>query len=63
MLEKQASQQSAKKRKRYTNFFDTNRTEIGRYAADYELLRVLLKIEGGAKIGNCSFTKIGLQIT
>ena len=36
MLEKRASQQSAKKRKRYTNFSDTDRAEIGRYAAEYE---------------------------
>ena len=27
------------------------RAEIGQYAADYELLRVLVKIEGGAKRG------------
>ena len=33
VLEKQASQQSAKKRKRYTNFSDADRAEIGRYAA------------------------------
>ena len=31
VLEKQASQQNAKKRKRYTNFPDTDRAEIGRY--------------------------------
>ena len=29
VLEKQASQQSSKKQKRYTNFSDTNRAEIG----------------------------------
>ena len=36
MLEKQASQQSAKKQKRYTNFSDTDRAKIGQYAAEYE---------------------------
>ena len=43
MLEKQASQQSAKKWKRYTNFSDTDR-------AENITMRVLVKIEGGAKI-------------
>ena len=33
VLEKQASQQSAKKQKQYSNFADTDRAEIGRYAA------------------------------
>ena len=52
----QASQQSAKKWKRYTNFSDTDRAEIGRYAAEYgnATIRtevcVLVKIEGGSKI-------------
>ena len=35
VLEKQASQQSAEKRKRHTNFSDTDRAEIGRYTAEY----------------------------
>ena len=35
VLEKQASQQSAKKRKRHTNFSNTDRAEIGRYTAEY----------------------------
>ena len=35
VLEKQVSQQSTKKRKRYTNFSDTDRAKIGRYAAEY----------------------------
>ena len=35
VLEKQASQQSDKKRKIYTNFSDTDRAEIGRYAAEH----------------------------
>ena len=48
---KQASQQSAKKQKRYTNFSDTNRAEIGRYTAIIYTTRVVVKIEGGAKIG------------
>ena len=38
VLEKQARQQSAKKRKRYTNFSDTDRAEIGQYAAVIHLL-------------------------
>ena len=56
MLKKQASQQSAK-RKQYTNFSDTDRAEIGRYTAEYgnttirTEAHVLVKIEGGAKIG------------
>ena len=43
--------------KRYTNFSDTDRGEIGRYVAEYgnTAIRteacVLVKIEGGAKIG------------
>ena len=57
VLEKQASQRSAKKLKRYTNFSDTDRAEIGRYAAEYEnataqlyycyYARVLVKLEEG----------------
>ena len=35
VLETQASQQSAKKGTGYTNFSDTDRAEIGRYAAEY----------------------------
>ena len=51
MLEKQARQQSAKKRKRYTNFSDTDRAKIGQYAAIVVTTRLLVKIEGGAKMG------------
>ena len=57
VLEKQASQQNAKKLKRYTNFSDTDRAEIGRYAAEYGnataqlyycyYARVLVKLEEG----------------
>ena len=53
-LAKQASQQSAKKRKQYTNFPDTNRAEIGQYAAIIVTMRVL---EGGAKIGTTHLQK------
>ena len=49
VLEKQARQQSTKKRKRYTNFSDTDRAEIGRYAAIIVTMRVLVKIDGEAK--------------
>ena len=52
MLEKRASQQSAKKRKRYINFSDTDRyTADYRNAAAIVTTRVLVKIEEGAKIG------------
>ena len=51
VLEKQASQQSTKKWKWYTNFSDTNRAEIGRYAAIIVTTCMLVKIGGGAKIG------------
>ena len=51
VLEKQARQQSAKKRKRYTDFSDTNRAEIGQYAAIIVTTCLLVKIEGGAKKG------------
>ena len=51
VLEKQTSQQTVKKRKRYTNFPDTNRAEISRYTAIIVTTRMLVKIEGGAKIG------------
>ena len=51
VLEKQARQQSAKKRKGYTNFSDTDRAEIGQYAAIIVTTFLLVKIEGGAKIG------------
>ena len=61
LLETQASQKSAKKGTRYTNFSDTDRTDIGRYAAEYMGMlllnvaivatRMLVKIEGGARIG------------
>ena len=48
VLEKQARQQSTNKRKRYTNFSDTDRSN-GQYAAI--IVTTLVKIEGGAKIG------------
>ena len=51
VLEKQARQQSAKKWKRYTYFSDTDRAEIGQYAAIIDTMRLLVKIEGEAKIG------------
>ena len=50
MLEKQARQQSGKKRKRCTNFSDTDRAEIGQYAAIVVTMRLLVKTEGGAKM-------------
>ena len=66
-MEKQASQQSAKKRKQYTKCSHTDRAEIGQYAAEYEnataqryYMCMLVKIEGGAF---SSFAKIRLQIT
>ena len=51
VLEKQARQQSAKKRKQFTNFSDTDRAEISQYAAIIVTTHLLVKIEGGAKIG------------
>ena len=51
VLEKQARQQSAKKWKRYTYFSDTDRAEIGQYAAIIVTMILLVKIEGEAKIG------------
>ena len=60
LLETQASQQSAKKGTQYTNFSDTERIEIGRYTAQryysYYTL-VLVKNEGGAKIGTTRLQK------
>ena len=50
VLEKQARQKSAKKQKRFTNFSDTDRAEIGQYAAIVTTC-LLVKIEGGAKMG------------
>ena len=47
----EASQQSAKKRKQYSNFADTDRAEIGRYTVITVTASVLVRIEGGAKIG------------
>ena len=51
VLEKQTSQQTAKKWKWYTNFPDTNRDKSGRYTAIIVTTRMLVKLEGGAKIG------------
>ena len=50
VLEKQARQQSAKKRKRYTNFSGTDRAEIGQYATIIVTTHLLVKTEGGAKM-------------
>ena len=50
VLEKQARQKSAKKQKQFTNFSDTDRAEIGQYAAIVTTC-LLVKIEGGAKMG------------
>ena len=55
---------STMKRKRYTNFSDSNRAEISQYTAIIVTTHLLIKIEGGAKIGiYCSFAKIRSQIT
>ena len=54
VLEKQASQQGAKKRKWFTNFPDTDRAEIDWCAAIIVTTRVL---EGGAKIGTAHSQK------
>ena len=51
VLEKQARQQSTKKRKWYTNFSGTDRAEIGQYATIIVTTHLLVKIEGGAKVG------------
>ena len=50
VLDKEARQQSAKKRKQYSNFLDTDRAEIGQYAAISVTTCLLVKIEGGTKI-------------
>ena len=49
VLEKQARQQSAKKRKRYTNFSDTDMAEIGQYAAIIVTTRLLVKLREGLR--------------
>ena len=51
VLEKQARQQSTKKRKWYTNFSDNDKAEIGQYAAIIVTTHLLVKIEGGTKVG------------
>ena len=51
VLKKQARQQSAKEQKRYTNFSDTDRAEIGQYAAIIIATCLLVKIEGRAEGG------------
>ena len=51
VLEKQARQQSTKKRKQHTNFSDSDRAKIGQYAAIVVTTCLLVKIEGGAKMG------------
>ena len=55
MLGSQASQQSAKKWKRYTNFSDTDEPRSAdtqqSSTAIIATMRVLVKIEGRAKIG------------
>ena len=50
-LETQASQQSAKKGTRYTNFSDTDRAARSAGTQNAATMHVLVKIEGGAKIG------------
>ena len=50
VLEKQARQQSTKKRKQYTNFSGTDRAENGQYTAIIVTTRLLVKTEGGAKM-------------
>ena len=57
VLEKEARQQSAKKRKRYSNFLDTDRAEIGQYTAIIVTTRLLVEIEGGAKIGTADLQR------
>ena len=53
VLEKQARQQSAMKRKQYTNFSDTNRLPRSANTLPCIIVttRLLVKIEGGAKMG------------
>ena len=65
VLEKQARQQSAMKRKRYTNFSDTDRAEIGQYTAIFVATRLLVKLREGLREVHmyCLFTKIRSQIT
>ena len=43
--------ESAKKQKQYTNFSDTNRDKISQCAAIIVTMRLLVKIERGAKMG------------
>ena len=50
-LEKQASQQSAKKQKQYSKFADTDRDEISQYTAIIVTTCSLVKTEGGARMG------------
>ena len=57
VLEKQARQQRAKKLKRYTNLSDTDRAEISQYATIIVTTCLLIKIEGGAKIGTAHSQK------
>ena len=51
VLEKPANRTLAKKWKQFSNFADTDRAEIDRYAAITVTLSALVRIEGGAKIG------------
>ena len=52
MLEKQASQQSAKKRKRYIYIYIlTSLTPTSAFTQFIVTTRELVKIEGGAKVG------------
>ena len=50
-MEKQASQQSAKKQKQYSKFADTDRDEISQYTAIIVTTCLLVKTEGGARMG------------
>ena len=50
----EARQQSAKKWKQYTNFSDTDRAEISQYTAIIGTTCLLVKMEGGAKIGTAN---------
>ena len=51
VLEKPANRTLAKKWKQFSNFADTDRAQIDRYAAITVTSSVLVRIEGGAKIG------------
>ena len=56
VLEKQARQQSAKKRKQYLYFSDTDRAEIGQYAAIIVTTCLLVK-NWGTKMGTADLQR------